>query len=316
MQHAQTHLVWILLLAMVGSLTACKKTSPREPTTEDAGEDSSASPPVRSVQYTPNGCAHEVATPEVLRTGMSQNTFGTDRVIPERVHVSFAGDARTTLAVNWFTDNQTLATQILYGTNREAVTVANGATAEVSAQSGHYMFIANGPGANVDETLVHEVHICGLSEDTTYYYKVGGPGHWSEVFDVATAPPLGTTDTWSLAVSGDSRNNQRNAWALINQQLAVEGIDLHVFSGDAVFLGVLQTNWADFFEAQAGDFRVQDLMARVPFMSANGNHEGLAVNYVAFAFLRKSRPTNSHKGGVVLLRLWQCPLRDFERFSS
>jgi hypothetical protein len=238
----------------------------------------------RTLTYTPDGCGYEVRTPELDATGMSEDVFDEDTDTLDQIHVSWAGPSHTSFAVNWQSGVATLASRVLYGTDEDAVSAADGPGDGVSEQVGHHMFyramIGGGAG-----TRIHEAHVCGLDPNTTYYYKVGGPGHWSEVFDTTTAPEPGTTELFSFGVSGDSRNNLENSWPISQRRLLEAGVDFQVFSGDAVFLGPNQNDWREFFAATDGDFAVQDLLARVPFLMANGNHDQLAINYVTqFAF--------------------------------
>lgn len=242
---------------------------------------------VEQLRYTPDGCEYEVATPQVrqARRGPESPTdadFGAEP-FADHVHVGIGGDAATSFNVNWRSDEETLASMILYGTDEAAVGAADGAEAGVLMANGHYMYF----DAVIEDILnpdgrvrVHEAHVCGLEAGTTYYYKVGGPGHWSQVFDTSTAPTQGTTEPWSFVASGDSRNNVDNAWPIAMRRVYEHGADLQVFSGDAVFLGALQPNWDEFFEAHVDDFTIQDLLSRVPLMVSNGNHDALSINYV------------------------------------
>ncbi len=206
-----------------------------------------------------------------------------DAPAPMHVHVGISEEAASTFNVNWRTDVGTELSEIVFGTDPDAVAAADGPTDGVEARTGH-TFIYETPFLNLlekEDVRVHEVHVCGLEPATTYYYKVGGPGHWSEVFDVATAPPVGSTDPWTFAASGDSRNNTAGVWQLAQRQILEAGADLHVFSGDAVDLGISQAQWDEFFQAADGDFEVQDALARIPFMVSNGNHDNLQINYLA-----------------------------------
>ena len=232
---------------------------------------------VRQISYTPEGCGHTVTTPEVSDARMGEDVFGAAGSV-DHVHVSFAGPADTTLAMNWRSDVDTLASSLLIGTDEAAVSAADDAATGVVRQEGHTMQYR--AGAQV--TRLHEVHVCGLTAGTRYFYKVGGPGHWSEVFSVATSPTIGTTEPWSFAATGDSRGNEENAWAIAQEHVLARGVDLQVFSGDAVALGNVQEQWnEEFFGPSNGDFEVHDSLAQIPLMMANGNHDLLATNYLA-----------------------------------
>ncbi|MBX3250955.1 MAG: fibronectin type III domain-containing protein [Myxococcales bacterium] len=264
----------------------------------DAGADAGrrdAGPPVvlQVFTYTPDGCDYEVSTPEVQDPGLGDEVIGEGA--PDHVHTSFAGPSWSSFAVNWRTDRETLASALLYGTDEDAVRAAEGPGEGVASQRGHTFLVAS--AFDPTGTRLHEVHVCALEPSTTYYYKVGGPGRWSEVYDYATAPALGTTEAWSFAITGDARNNRDNAWPLSQRRIMNRGVDLQIFSGDAVFLGALQRDWELFFGARADDFEVTELLARVAFMPTNGNHEGLAVNYLAqFALPQEVSPGERGQG--------------------
>ncbi len=261
-------------------------------TADSGGRDAGQGP--TSFSYTPAGCGYQVATPEVAEAAMGTDAFGSAPT-PVHVHTSWAGPADTTFAVDWQSDVDTRATHVLYGTDQATVMGADGPGSGVMDQLGHEMLLPAGIGT--DPTRLHEVHVCGLTAGTQYFYKVGGPGHFSQVFAIATAPPKGSTDPFSFAVTGDARNQQENAWAISQHHLLDRGMDFEIFSGDAVVLGVIQSDWNAFFEATDGAFSVEDLFGSMPMMPVNGNHDNLSVNYVAqFALPQQVTPGEQAQG--------------------
>ncbi len=245
----------------------------------DAGPPRDAGPSTRSISYTPTGCGYTVTSPDVGEALMGGDAVGATPSI-DHVHVSWAGPTTSTFAVNWRSDSATMLSQVLYGTDEAAVRVADGAGTGVSVQLGHTMFYSGLADPRGTGTRLHEVHVCGLTPATRYFYKVGGPGHWSDAFDVTTGPALGATAPWSFAVTGDSRSDPMAA-AETMSAVDARAPDFQIFSGDTVVLGANQPDWNAFFEAGAGAFTMQDLLAHVPFMPTNGNHEDLAVNFLA-----------------------------------
>ena len=236
----------------------------------DAGD---AAPPTdggddgrERLDYQPEGCMHRVHTSE----GTSGNyrgdstTFGPDAT-PRAVHVTWPADPSSAIAVLWRTDAATRASVVQIGTSMSSLdrTVV-----------GHVSVGGAGPNA----APMHEVHVCGLAPDTTYYYRVGGEGHWSAVQSFKTAPAPGRTDyDVNFAVSGDSRDSFAVFHEVQQQMLRTSGMrqpDFQVFSGDAVFLGQIQGSWNQWFDNGA------PTMGRMPFLLAHGNHDGLAINYL------------------------------------
>lgn len=275
-----------LLLAFLCVLPGCEETG--SVAAGDAGVGSDASV-AHTLSYTPEGCAYTVATPVVNEAVMHAEQAGASPE-PGHVHVSWAGDTSTTFAVNWRTGADTTLSQVLVGTDEASVMAADGANENVAVQAGHSMLYGD------NSIRIHEVHVCGLSAGTRYFYKVGGSGHWSEVFDVGTAPTLGATESFTFAVSGDSRNEPA-IWAETQHAIQSHAVDFQVFSGDAVVLGPLQAEWNAFFEAEFSGVSVQDVLARTPFMTANGNHDGLATNYLAQFALPQEESDGEHGDG-------------------
>jgi acid phosphatase type 7 len=228
--------------------------------------------------YQPGCCSHTVDIPEVQGSGFDD---GVVTGAPDHVHVSFVGPTDSSFAVNWRAPLDTTATQLLYGTDEALVAAAEGPSDAVSLVTGHHMVYGSLIGST-GETRVHEVHVCGLSEGTAYYYKVGGPGGWSGVHEVATGPAVGSSDAVRFAVTGDSRD-EPTIFADIQAAIYAEGIDFQLFTGDAVNIGANQDEWNALFEATSGadGFAVETALGAIPFMPINGNHDNLVVNYVA-----------------------------------
>lgn len=289
--------LFLLPLSGAALVTAC--TNPPAPTDAGAMGDGAmddAAPltdanvdagptPVTSVAYIPEGCTYEVRSPTVLDAQRSSDVFGASPTF-DHVHVGWSGPTDTTVAVTWRSDADTLASSILIGTDQATVMAADGATTGVDRHDGHtilYSSASSGAGAE----RLHEVHVCGLTPDTTYYYRVGGPGHWSSTFDIATGPATGSTAAWSFGVTGDSRGANLtaapgdNAWAISQHHLSDQAVDFEVFTGDGVFIGTSQPLWNTWFEGMDGTFGVQDFLAHRALMMSNGNHDLLTVNYLA-----------------------------------
>jgi hypothetical protein len=171
---------------------------------------------------------------------------------PYQVHLSWAEEPSTSMAVVWRTDIPTLATQVEYGPDTSYGSVAAGRS-----------FLFGAAGA---ENRAHEAHLCDLSPGTTYHYRVGGAGGWSADHTFTTAPAPGEDATIRFAVSGDSRGAQ-DTWALVLQAMDAHAPDFYVFSGDAVDIGVDMDEWNAWFEAGEGHIDTR------PVMVAEGNHE-------------------------------------------
>ncbi len=236
--------------------------------------------PAAGFPYQPGCCDYSVDTPEVATRGFDSPKAG-NSATPDHVHVSWAGPPESTFAVNWRSDLDSEQSQLLYGPSEQAVGAAEDAGGEVKRVTGHHLLYASAVDGT-SQTRIHEVHVCGLEPASTYFYKVGGPGAWSEVFDVQTAPLPGATDSFKLAMLGDSRGQEgATIHAQLQEAIAAHDVAFELFTGDAVAVGPLQADWNRWFEATSGDFALQDLLARKPLFMANGNHENLAIGLLA-----------------------------------
>ena len=251
----------------------------------------------RQLTYTPRGCGYTVSTPEVLEAEPGTSARGAQPA-PTQVHVSWAGSPTTSFAVNWMSDADTKLSQVLYGTDQALVSAADGPATEAGPlghQDGHTLVYSSVFPAG--ETRLHEAHVCGLMADTRYFYKVGGPGAWSKVFDITTAPMAGTAGPFKFAVSGDSRDNP-TIFADVQQRIAAAGPDFQLFSGDAVLLGASEGDWRKWFDATStSGMAAEEVLARVPFMFADGNHESLSQIFLSrFAFPQELSDGESGEG--------------------
>ena len=210
------------------------------------------------------GCTHRVtALMGTLDNYLGDRTTFGPTPEPRAVHVGWPADPATAVAFLWQTDGATRATVVQYGTDPAAL--AQTAVGSVST---------GGSGAN--EVTMHETHVCGLTPDTTYHYRVGGEGHWSAVQHFKTAPAAGRTDyDVNFVVSGDSRDNT-TIWGQVQSRvvMGMQPADFQLFTGDAVLLGTQQGAWRQWFDG------AQPSMAVMPFVMAHGNHDVLAINYL------------------------------------
>jgi hypothetical protein len=187
---------------------------------------------------------------------------------PFQVHLGLAGDPKTTMVINWRTrDEMTRASTVRFA--------AGDALPESALTQIHegLVFRYETTGVTVPPR-VHEAHLCGLTADTIYSYQVGSEGHWSPVYSFRTAPDITVTPDAEVryAFVGDSREGY-DVWQQMVDQFSTRGANLVLFSGDAVTVGLEQREWETFFD------RAEPLFARVPVVSAHGNHDVNSVNY-------------------------------------
>jgi acid phosphatase type 7 len=147
---------------------------------------------------------------------------------PDRIVLTFGGDAATTQAVTWRTGPRVTAAvaEIAVagdspGLHLNARTVS-GTTRPLEAENGlaHH----------------HSVVFEGLRPGTLYAYRVGGDGTWSEWFQFRTASTAFTP--FSFLYFGDAQNAVKSHFSRTIRQAALDLPDarLMVFAGDLVNL--------------------------------------------------------------------------------
>lgn len=219
-------------------------------------------------------CGYDLVT----RAGASAPEFGRpelgDDPSVRHVHLGIAGDAHTSMVVQWRTaDETTLASTVQYAEGSDL-----GASDLDRTEEGATFVYISGVAQNGETVRVHEAHLCGLSPDTEYSYRVGGSDGqgdeaWSDVYTFRTAPePDDDTATVVFGSLGDSRDGY-DVWQDMIELTATYEPDLILFTGDAVTLGALQDEWEMFFDV------AEPVLARIPIVAAHGNHEVNAINF-------------------------------------
>ncbi len=189
---------------------------------------------------------------------------------PRNLHLTIAGNASSSVVVQWATDGATQATEVRFGDSPAQLDkVAHGFSFDYGAT----------------DRRQHEVHLCGLLPGRTYYYDAGGSKGRSAVYKVTTAPDT-ATDV-KLLVGGDTRTNP-DVWAGLAKSAIAQGATALLMTGDAVASGGFQVQWDALFDA------APELFAQLPGIWAHGNHEGLDESY----FAQFALPDNGSGSGI------------------
>lgn len=225
-----------------------------------------------------------------------EDTFGTERPDPFHVHLGWpASDPSRSISILWRTDVDTLASVVEYGVDGKL-------TERVETVS----FLYGGASAGEGPLRIHELKLCGdLEPNTTYSYRVGGEGHWSDTFTFTTPGEPGSFDSYRIGFIGDSRG-AHETWDDLLAQMESHSPDFYVFGGDMVDLGPSQADWDAWFDA-AGTVFAENVL--VP---AHGNHEFLAVHY----FAQFSLPNNEEWFSLRYGNLHLVSLNDVVRSSD
>ena len=234
------------------------------------------SPPVETgsvaFPYTAYRCAYPIrqvapSKPAAVFHGAAK--VGTAPAV-KNLHLSFAGDASSSIVVQWGTDDQTLGTEVRFGDSPTTLDkVAHG-----------FSFTYGVAGRRE-----HELHLCGLLPAHTYYYDAGAGSARSAVHSFVTAPA--DASEIKVLVTGDTRTDP-SVLTEIAQHALTDAPDVMIQSGDAVESGTSQAQWDALFAA------APKLFAEVPCYWVHGNHEGLSEVYFALHAL----PDNGTANGI------------------
>ena len=265
---------------VVPTATGTTPPPPPPPPPHDAGPDGAPpdpwDPPVETgpvaFPYTAYRCNYPIrqvspSQPAAMFHAAASGAAAT----PRNLHLTIAGDAASSVVVQWSTDAATQATEVRFGdTPGKLDKIAHG-----------YSFaygVANRRG--------HEVHLCGLEAGRTLYYDAGGAGGRSKVYKVTTAPS--SPSDVKVLVGGDTRTNPE-IWAGIATVAIAHGATALVMTGDAVLAGGVQSQWDALFEG------APDLFAQLPGIWAHGNHESLDELYFAQLALPDNGTTSGNE---------------------
>jgi hypothetical protein len=154
---------------------------------------------------------------------------------PQFVHLGFVGDPKTSMVAQWRTVDETTTS----GFVRYAA--GDGLTADqLTEQAKDIEFGYRGTGMAIYR--MHQGHMCDLQPGTT--------------------------------VLGDSRDSAQ-IWGQLAGELQTQAVDMMLFSGDAVLVGLDQGEW----DAWLGS--ATDVLPTTPIVMIDGNHEADAINFYA-----------------------------------
>ena len=230
----------------------------------------------------PNGCKFQVAPrPEYLDYGPDQPVVGPSpnirrvrRGLGGNVAVGAEGraDARPTAAFAWQTDDGPLVSEVAWGSDPDPTKWP------AENRVGGTTWKTPPGGLNPQgEARMHEAYVCGLTPATTYYYRVGGGPKggevWSDVYTFTTAPsdPAATV---KIAVTGDSRGQENDAWRVLQLRVTAMTPTLQLFSGDMINFGPDQQEWEKWLDGASRDAAGKpSTLAQVLTLAAHGNHD-------------------------------------------
>lgn len=195
-----------------------------------------------------------VATSSTL---FAQKFFPTE--FPDRIVLTWSDDPMTTQSVTWRTSAE------IENSKAQFILAPNTPIYLDKVET----FEATTEFLDVDSVQAnyHSVTFRELKPATTYAYRVGDEGTWSEWFQFTTAPEKGTP--FSFIYFGDAQNNLKSQWSRIIRQaysnLPKAAFMLH--AGDLINSTQSDSEWGEW--TYAGGF----INGMIPSISTPGNHE-------------------------------------------
>ncbi|MFT3766077.1 MAG: fibronectin type III domain-containing protein [Minicystis sp.] len=249
--------------------------------------------------YTPEGCSFSIATRAEYQgfsipkpsNGATPNIRRVRLGLGGNVDVGAAGhaDPATSIGVAWQTDEDTLSSEISWGTDPDP------SKWSAANRAGGVTWITPALTSTLANERMHEVYLCGLTPATTYYYRVGGgPAGkevWSEVYSFTTTPKAGPTKI-TIGVTGDSRGEGQDAWRMAQRRMNALSPTLQLFSGDMVNIAIDQSAWESWLDKAWRDDDDKPLtLSRILTLHTHGNHE----NHTTFFFGNLAMPQDNVK---------------------
>ena len=184
---------------------------------------------------------------------------------PEQVHLATNGIPGE-MVVQWGTEEDTTAfcnsdNTVEYGTSQDSL--------NFSEEGNDDMYLWT--------TCTHTTILSGLTSNTTYYYRVGGSGEWSDVFSFRTLEEKPESiQIGAIADHGTSSNAQETTSKMVpvDFDLVIHAGDISYANGAGSGNGIGDQSVWDEYQNQ-----IEMIASKSPHMYAPGNHEEDAEPY-------------------------------------
>ena len=184
---------------------------------------------------------------------------------PEQVHLATNGIPGE-MVVQWGTEEDTTAfcnsdNTVEYGTSQDSL--------NFSEEGDDDMYLWT--------TCTHTTILSGLTSNTTYYYRVGGSGEWSDVFSFRTMEEKPESiQIGAIADHGTSSNAQETTSKMVpvDFDLVIHAGDISYANGAGSGNGIGDQSVWDEYQNQ-----IEMIASKTPHMYAPGNHEEDAEPY-------------------------------------
>lgn len=207
---------------------------------------------------------------------------------PYNVVVNINGDPSTRMAFSWFTNERMTNGMVqLIAKDRTKVTekdFAKGITITATStltKPLHYATSLSGiikkakiPAKQKFRYVSHKAIAEGLKPNTTYTYRVGTEGHWSQMGTFKTAPARSDEFTFIYMTDShiqDPEYVNHTKWCATAAVLNSPDAQFCVFPGDFVETGTSQNSeweWERWFEES-----MRPIIYQMPIVPTDGNHD-------------------------------------------
>ena len=203
-----------------------------------------------------------------------------DAAEPEQVHLAATGSSDE-VVVQWGTQEDTTAfcnsdNIVEYGTDSNSLNFSE------TGDDDMYLWT----------TCTHTTILSGLKPNTTYYYRVGGSGEWSDVFSFKTLEDEPESVLiGAIADHGTSSNAQETTSNMmqIDFDLVIHAGDISYANGAGSGNGVGDQSVWDEYQNQ-----IEKVASKSPHMYAPGNHEEDSEPYGFDAYESRFYTTGSN----------------------
>ena len=264
--------------------------SGKAPDSGDGGDDAATDGAVSTLTYSPAGCGYTVTPPGTrgyVDLALDDTSASSGDVTPVRVRLGLGGGIDSSNAASYANPHTSAAFtwETAVASHAAKVKIGTSPTALADVHTG-YTWTTPKPTIGLSsgyDKYMHEVHVCGLTAGTTYYYQVGGGPSgaevWSATQSFTTVPATGPI---TVGVLGDARD-VASTWQLVEERMATAGVSMQLLDGDIVASGSLEDLWGQWLDLvwkqdDAGAFLTLGQQLMVPIA---GNHEAEAAQFYA-----------------------------------
>jgi len=208
---------------------------------------------------------------------------------PDQLLLTWAGDPKTTQAIQWRTSTDVKKGIVKY---HEKALFNRFTPVELQSLNASTRELKSATVLNDPLVHMHVAHLTGLKPATTYVYSVGdGENEWTELSEFTTAPEEGRP--FAFMYMGDAQNGLDRWGSLINNAFRERpDAAFYIMAGDLVDRGNERDDWDSYF------YNASNVFSKRQMVPAIGNHEnqgGHPTLYLDLMQVPENGPANVEK---------------------